>query len=295
MEELFEKLYYGGKEETFDREEWKAKKQSEKEAVYQMIDETALGVVSTPESFTNYLNVQARMERYSVANALLIYRQFPNAVQLKGYDEWVKDGIYPKRNSEKINILEPAEYTKSDGTVGRTYNVKRVFDVSQTNSRQAPPQVNRDAKMTAVAMLNSSPIKVKVIDQFSDPNLKGYYDHEKSEIRIRRGLESSTQVFQVAAFEMAHSELGAGLKEYSRNDKAFAANCIAYMLCKKHGIDAGCFTINQLPENFKSMEAKEVRGVLTEIRAVMVEISDRIADELYRSRKARERADSRDR
>ena len=295
MEELFEKLYYGGKEETFDREEWKAKKQSEKEAVYQMIDETALGVVSTPESFTNYLNVQARMERYSVANALLIYRQFPNAVQLKGYDEWVKDGIYPKRNSEKINILEPAEYTKSDGTVGRTYNVKRVFDVSQTNSRQAPPQVNRDAKMTAVAMLNSSPVKVKVIDQFSDPNLKGYYDHEKSEIRIRRGLESSTQVFQVAALEMAHSELGAGLEEYRRDDNTFAANCIAYMLCMKYGIDAGCFTINRLPEKFKSMEAKEVRGVLTEMRNAMVEISDRISNELYRSRKAREKEDDRDR
>ena len=141
MEELFEKLYYGGKEETFDREEWKAKKQSEKEAVYQMIDETALGVVSTPESFTNYLNVQARMERYSVANALLIYRQFPNAVQLKGYDEWVKDGIYPKRNSEKINILERLYITgycpKSDdlysayqGSIGIFMDIEGPNDLS---------------------------------------------------------------------------------------------------------------------------------------------------------------------
>jgi len=295
MEELFEKTNYGGKENAFDREAWKAKKQSEKEAVYQMIDETALEVLSTPKNFTDYLNVQARMERYSVANALLIYRQFPDAVQLKGYDEWAKDGIYPKRNSEKINILEPVEYAKSDGTVGRSYNVKRVFDVSQTNSRQAPAQVNRDAKMTAVAMLNSSPIKVKVIDQFADPDLKGYYDHEKSEIRIKRGLKSSSQVFQVAALEMAYSELALGQEEYRRSEKTFAANCIAYMLCKKYGIDAGCFTINRLPEKFKSMEAKEVRGVLTEMRNAMVEISDRISNELYRSRKAREKEDDWDR
>ena len=68
-----------------------------------------------------------------------------------------------------------------------------------------------------------------------------------------------------------------------------------HLLCKKYGIDAGCFTVNQLPETFKSMEAKEVRGVLTEMRNAMVEISDRISNELYRSRKAREKEDDRGR
>lgn len=258
-------------------------------------EETALKVVSCPEYFMDYLDVQARMERYSVANTLLIYCQYPEAVQLKEYDEWIKAGIYPKRNVQKINILEPVEYVKPDGTLGRGSNVKRMYDVSQTNCRNPPARVSRDPKQVSVAMLNSSPIRVKVIDQFADPDLKGYYDHENGEIRIKRGLESSEQVFQVAALEVAHAELALGAEHYSREDKSFQAVCIAYMLCEKYGIDTGNLVISQLPEQFGTMEAAEVRNALTEIRSAMVDISDRISKELYRSLKARERESDRDR
>ena len=54
-------------------EEYAAKKKAEKDAVYQMIDDTATEIVRDPDKFRAYLDTQARMDRYSAANALLIY------------------------------------------------------------------------------------------------------------------------------------------------------------------------------------------------------------------------------
>ena len=33
------------------------------------------------------------MDRYSAANALLIYSQYPQATQLKDFDDWGKDNV----------------------------------------------------------------------------------------------------------------------------------------------------------------------------------------------------------
>lgn len=50
-----------------------------------MIDDTATEIVSDPDKFRAYLDTQARMDRYSAANALLIYKQQPQATQLKDF------------------------------------------------------------------------------------------------------------------------------------------------------------------------------------------------------------------
>ena len=46
-------------------EEYAAKKKAEKDAVYQMIDDTATEIVRDPDKFRAYLDTQARMDRYS--------------------------------------------------------------------------------------------------------------------------------------------------------------------------------------------------------------------------------------
>ena len=42
------------------------------------------------------------------------------------------------KGAKSISILEPVEYTRADGSPGISYNVKKVFDVTQTNGRKAP-------------------------------------------------------------------------------------------------------------------------------------------------------------
>ena len=113
-------------------EEYAAKKKAEKDAVYQMIDDTATEIVSDPDKFRAYLDTQARMDRYSAANALLIYKQQPQATQLKDFRDWQEDGVKVNKGAKSLSILEPVEYTKNDGSTGIAYNVKKVFDVAQT-------------------------------------------------------------------------------------------------------------------------------------------------------------------
>ena len=106
-------------------EEWVAKKQAEKEAVYAMIDETATEVVSDPAKFQSFLDTQSRMDRYSAANALLVYKQRPDATQLKSFGDWGEENIKVNKGEKSFSILEPVEYTKKDGSPGIAYNVKR--------------------------------------------------------------------------------------------------------------------------------------------------------------------------
>lgn len=124
----------GGQRPRLSKEEYAEKMKAEKEAVYQMADDAAKAIVSDPEKFKAFLDTQSRLDRYSAVNALLIFKQLPEASQLKNFDDWSKDNIKITKGAKSISILEPVEYAKRDGTTGISYNVKKVFDVSQTNS-----------------------------------------------------------------------------------------------------------------------------------------------------------------
>ena len=126
----------GGNQPRLSKEEYAEKKRAEKEKVYQMIDDAAREIMSDPEKFKSFLDTQSRMDRYSAANALLIYSQYPQATQLKDFDDWGKDNVKITKGAKSISILEPVEYTRADGSPGISYNVKKVFDVTQTNGRK---------------------------------------------------------------------------------------------------------------------------------------------------------------
>lgn len=120
----------GARPPRLSPEEYAAKKKAEKEAIYQLLDNTALEVVQSPEKFKAYLDVQSRMDRYTANNALLMYKQFPQASQIKEFDDWAAEGVKVNKGSKTFIILDPYEYTKKDGTIGIDFNLKRVLDVS---------------------------------------------------------------------------------------------------------------------------------------------------------------------
>lgn len=73
----------GGQRPRLSKEEYAEKMRKEKEAVYQMADETATGIVASPEKFKAFLDTQSRLDRYSAVNALLILSSCPKQVSLK--------------------------------------------------------------------------------------------------------------------------------------------------------------------------------------------------------------------
>ena len=74
---------FGGGNRPFDKEEWAAAKQAQRKEAYELIDNTCSEMMASGDSFRQYLNVQGRFDRYSVANAILVSAQMPEATQLK--------------------------------------------------------------------------------------------------------------------------------------------------------------------------------------------------------------------
>ena len=269
-------------------EEWKAKKQAEKDTVYQLIDETATAIVQDGEKFRGFLDTQARLDHYSAANALLIYSQYPKATQLKDFGDWAEEKVSINKGAKSISILEPVEYTKADGTPGVSYNVKKVFDVSQTKGRQTPaPTVNRDPQALVAVMIDTSPVIVEVAPELPHPQMGAFYDNEKQTLFVKKDIGDSVALCQCVAQELGHAQLSIDSDSYSRKDMGFQAMCVGYMLCKKYGVDTKNFAINRIPEEWKNKEPKEIRAELSKTRTAMNEIHSRVSEEMYRQKQER--------
>lgn len=278
----------GAETPRLSKEEYAEKKRVEKENIYQMADVTAKEVVTNPEKFMGFLDTQSRMDRYSAVNALLIFNQLPEASQLKDFEDWSKEKVQVKKGAKSISILEPVEYTKKDGTTGVSYNVKKVFDVTQTNGKKPPaPSVNRDPKELITMMLDSSPVEVEGTSELPYPNMAAFYNNEKQVLYVKKDVGDSVAVAQCVAQELGHAQLSINSDRYSRSDNGFAAMCIGYMLCRKYGVDMQNFAINRIPEKLSNAEPKEIRAELSKIRNATNDIHSRVSDELYKHKQAR--------
>ena len=123
--------------EDFDKEAWAAKKKAERDEVYALADATAEEVCADGGKFREYLDVQANFRHYSATNALLILAAKPDARRLGDKDFWRDQGVYIKRQEfgHPIKIVESnGEYTRDDGSIGVSYNIKHVYDISQTTA-----------------------------------------------------------------------------------------------------------------------------------------------------------------
>lgn len=264
-------------DQPFDKEAWAEKKQAERKAVYDLADTTAEAVSADGGRYRDYLDVQARFDRYSATNALLILAQMPQATQLKDFDGWKAAGVYVKKNPQSISILEPGdEYEREDGTRATSYNVKRVFDVSQTTTRtKAQPVVSMDDRLLLRGLISNPPVPMQTVNEL--PNHMGaLYDHDQQVIFVRRGM-TADDIFRSVSKELAHAELAAVNENYTREDAAFAAYSVSYMLCRKNDIDCSGYDFSRLPDDFREADAQSVRATLTEIRDTASEISARMA------------------
>ena len=275
----------GARPPRLSPEEYAAKKKAEKEAVYQLLDNTALEVVQSPEKFRAYLDVQSRMDRYTANNALLMYKQFPQASQIKEFDDWAAEGVI---------ILDPYEYTKKDGTIGVDFNLKRVLDVSQTNGkRPAAPTANRDPRKLVAVMLDSAPINIESVDELPYPDMGAFYKNEDQTLYVKRDIGDSVALCQCVAQELGHAELSMNSEVYSRRDMGFQAVCIGYMLCKKYGVDTQNFAIDRIPDELKNKEPKDIKADLSKTQKAFKEITARVSDEMYRQRAERSKEQER--
>lgn len=264
-------------EKPFDKEAWAERKQAERKAVYDLADATAESVSVYGDKYQDYLDIQTRFDRYSATNALLILAQMPQATQLKDFDGWREAGASIKKQQKGISILEPGEeYKREDGSMGTSYNVKKVFDISQTTARaKVQPAVSMDDRLLLKALIHNPPVPMQTVDELPG-GMGALYDHDQQVIFVRRGM-AAEDIFRSVSKELAHAEIAMNRKEYSRDSAAFAAYSASYMLCSKNGINVSGYDFSRLPDDFREADPQSVRAALSEMRDAMNSISGRMA------------------
>ena len=257
--------------QLFDKEDWVNRKQQDRESAYAMVDDALKKLGTDGKAFQTYLDVQARFERYSVSNALLVASQKPEATDLGGSNFWRGKGGYIRKGETGILLMEPGNsYTRKDGSKGLNINIKRVFDISQTTLTPVrEPVVNQDTRMLLNAMVRYAPCKVDFRDELPDGQSALYSPQEKT-VFVRRGL-SMEDTFRGVAQELAHAYLDTG--NYNREENAFLARCVGNILCQRNGIDGKVLSVQQVPKTLAALEPKELREELKSIRTAANQIS----------------------
>ena len=244
--------------------------------VYSLIDDTAETVARDGAAFQKYLDVQSRFDRYSVANALLILAQKPEATRIADFDTWKEQGAYIRKKETGFYILEPGEeYQREDGTTGISYNPKKMFDISQTgNSRKRETPTYPDERTRIKALMDHAPVPIRISDTLPE-GTNALYLPDTREIQIRKGMDAGN-IFRALSQELAHAEMDKGDGSYRRSDHAFHAYCVSYMLCRQYGVDTNGYRFDRAPQMLEGMDTQQVRTELSVIREAAGEISGRM-------------------
>ena len=275
-------------ERPFNKEEWAAKKQQERAEAFEMLDSATLEAVANPETFRDYLLIQSRFGKYSVSNALLISYQNNEATYIADFETWKEKGVFVQKGERAITLLEPGnEFTREDGTTGFSINVKKVFDISQTNSERNYSRRTPDERRVLKALISSSPCDIRMTNEL-DGNVCARYVPKDDAIYIRQGLDGE-DIFRSLSQEIVIANFAKN--GVAREDCVFTAYCATYVLCERNGFDTGDFDFEKVPEMFKDAEPKAIRGQLDKIRDSANELSqdmNRIMEEQQKSKRSRD-------
>ena len=232
--------------EPYSKDDWIKQRNENRALAYEML-ETATEELNNPDTVMSYLDIQSKFDRYSVSNALLVAYQNPEATRLCDSKTWQKNHVFINKGETGIIILEPGkEYTRDDGKPVTPYNAKKVFDISQTNARPRQQKTRTpDVRLVIKGMLKTSPVKYEIKNELPE-GVNAIYKPEAKLIFIRQGLEGDDIV-----------------RALSR-EIAFAAQAISYITTSRAGFEPE--PITALSEKFSSLESKEKRAVLSQVR-----------------------------
>lgn len=259
---------------SYNKEEWKKKKQEQLQNAYNMIEEATEELKNDSSFFKSYLDVQSRFDKYTVRNALLLTKQLPNATQLKDYNGWKEAKVnFKTRYPKRVVILEPGEaYTNKEGKKVTPIYSKEVIDISETNLK--PNSRTYDKKLILQSLLHNAPADIKAVDSLEDGKMCNW-DKDNNVIYVCRSEDYNLVISSVAK-ELANINL----YENTNNYDQVQAECISYMICKKYGIDTELENIDKLSLRFSNMESKDIKDELSNMKNVFGDINNNIGQYL---------------
>jgi len=259
-------------EQPFDREAWAEQKREQRQELYDLIDEISEKTLADPSALSDYLNMQARLGKTSVANTLLVVAQKPDATFIANYDDWQKRGRSVKRGEKGTMVLEAnGEYERPDGTMGVNFDVKRVFDISQTYGKPARERTNPPIKTALKAITTNVPVPVKLSESVSQ-SVGAMYSEKDNTVYVARGVEGN-ELFFALSRELARAHSG---------QETFICDCAANIACLRYGVPAKY--CDRIPDEIASLESREKRSALNIVREAACEITERVDRNLFAER-----------
>lgn len=287
-------MAYKSKQRNFKKretkEEFAARKKAEKEAAYETIDDSITEMMNDDESFISYLDFQSRMDFYSASNAILIMSRCPDATLLKSADSWNELDVKINKGEKAIHILEPLDYIDENGEQRTSYNIKNVFDISQTNAQPQPPQkAESNPKVLAMALMKSATVPKAAVDELPITDSVAFYDNENNQLLIKKN-SYSIPLFKDIARELALAEIADGCDEYNRAECLPSAVCSAYMLCQKYGIDNSDMNVTAAKQEWAGLENKDVRTMLAMANDGLYSVGKNLYIQLQKEKEAAEKS-----
>jgi hypothetical protein len=266
----------------FNREEWALQKQAERDSLFERLDETAMRVMRSGEVLNGYLNLAARFPNHSASNQLLIFAAMPEATKVGDFDHWKRLGAKINKDTKSvISILEPGgTYTKSDGTEGQNYNVKKVFDISQTS---AVPAIQPQHKLEDLvkALMRDQVVPVELVDELPDEKVAAF-DKESNTIKLLSNT-APEPVFKALTIELVQARFAQDNPSYEPSNHIFTSVLACYTLCERYGVDSQNLNFEKITPLLAAFETpKEARALLGEVRASANEISVQVSKNLYK-------------
>lgn len=272
----------------YSMEAYKEYKKGEREQAYRMIEAATEKIVGSPAELKKYLDLQSRLDLYSVSNVMLILSQYPEASQLRDYAGWQSKNVSVKRGAKGISILEPYPYQRKDGSQGTGYNVKKVFDVSQTMANSFVPQTPRpNMRQVLRVLVEGSPVIIKATEESEMTDKEAIFDRETQTIFVRKGLDEGSFFYNLSK-EIANAKLYFELGESTDIKRDLVAESVAYMMAKEFGIEEAATKAN--PKFLADTDIKTARNNLNLARMSFSQMKNQIHLSVEKERKSSEQA-----
>lgn len=250
--------------QEFDREAWAEQKRTQRHELYETIEEMADKTLADPDVLSDYLNMQSHLGKTSVANTLLVIAQKPDATYIADYEDWQKKGRSVKKGEKGVMVLEAnGEYERPDGSMGVNFDVKRVFDVTQTYGKPVREHTATPIKSALKALTTNTPIPVKLSDTVPQ-GVAALYSKDDKAILVARGIDGNELFFAISR-ELARAEFGSD---------TFICDCAANISCLRYGVPAKY--CERLPDEIASLETREKRSALGIVREAACIITERV-------------------
>lgn len=256
----------------FNIQEWKAKKQEERQTAFAVQEEAMQAVFESGQTLTDYFYGRGRLGSHITAgNAAVILETNPLAKAVMAIEEWNKYGRRVNKGAEGISQI-----ARNNGY----YSVVKVFDVSQTYGNKPYPIAVLETKEQMAKAVNVL-AEICPIPAVMTPDChEVVYSAEKDEIMLptTRPPEEVLQWLpaQIVLAVAEHSYEGISENPYMRQTAA----AVAVEVCGRLGLPAPSDAAETLAGMKEHIPDGEERRALEKVRELAVTFGDTVCQRL---------------